>query len=156
MTKIQRAIERLNQEIDTKTIRQRGAVAIEEDSDSSVNPPAAAIAGRQERLASRSLSMNPIRSVSRDERVENMRKRMQIERLEREEESDSELFENQATLDLIKSNFEKTEFKTTSGLARVVSAERDLAEEANLQGIREDSQNRRPAVMSTEEVQVLR
>jgi hypothetical protein len=156
MTKIQRAIERLNQEIDTTAVRQRGAVAFEEDSDSSVNPPAAAIAGRQDRFGSRSLSMDPVRTVSRDERLENLRKRMQIERLEKGEESDSDLFENQSTLDLIKSNFEKTEFKSTSGLTRVMSAERDLAEDADMLGSREESPNRRPAVMSTEEVQLLR
>jgi len=37
-----------------------------------------------------------------------------------------------------------------------MSAERDLAEETNNRGIREESPHSRPAVMSSEEVQVFR
>ena len=160
MTKIQRAIERLNHEIDTKAVRQRGAVNFEEEEhsdNSAIAPAAASVPTRQERFGSRSMSMNPLRSVHRDERLENIRKRMQIERLEREEiDSDSDIFENQATLDLIKSNYSKTEFHKETLRGR--SAERDLAEEALTPSFRRErsSDSHRPAVMSSEEVQQLR
>jgi hypothetical protein len=154
MTKVQRAIERLNHDIDTKAVRQRGAVTFEDDecSDGSGIAPAT-VPRRQDRFIGRSMSMNPKRAVRHDERSENIKKRMQIEHLERDESSsDSDLFEDQATLDLIKNNYSKTDFGEASQRRR--STERDLVEESLTPSFRREKsgESHRPAVMTSEEV----
>ena len=96
MTKIQRAIERLNKEIDCKALR--GVQEVEDGDTSSIQslshqPAVASINRRHQLLAARSASMNPTMKNREDERVGNLKKRIQIERLQgvyRESDSISE------------------------------------------------------------------
>lgn len=115
LEKIQRVIEKLDRDFDMKAVNgRRSRDSLEDDSSSRLSGiarPAAVIASterpsRHKKLTS-SMSMGPIRDrVVDDVRIENVKKRMTLERLNKPIESDSENGENTNALQMeIERNF---------------------------------------------------
>ncbi|TNV81345.1 hypothetical protein FGO68_gene2832 [Halteria grandinella] len=119
LQKIQRVIDKLDRDFDMKTIAKgarRSRDSLDEDSSSRLSgiaKPAAVIASQERNSSKRlfeSMSMGPIKKKDIDDvRIENVKKRMQIEALNRKQ-SESELENNGDPIaQVIEENYQKAQ-----------------------------------------------